>query len=60
MEVEYEKFKNRGGFVWCGAVVLQLCSGIGLRGGRVCLDNLKQVLSDKLLRFMPLPLSAVV
>jgi hypothetical protein len=30
------------------------------RGGRVCLDNLKQVLSDKLLRFMPLPLSAVV
>jgi hypothetical protein len=30
------------------------------RGGRVCLDNLKQFLSDKLLRFMPLPLSAVV
>jgi len=30
------------------------------RGGRVCLNNLKQVLSDKLLRFMPLPLSAVV
>ena len=29
-------------------------------GGRVCLNNLKQVLSDKLLRFMPLPLSAVV
>jgi hypothetical protein len=30
------------------------------RGGWVCLDNLKQFLSDKLLRFMPLPLSAVV
>jgi hypothetical protein len=30
------------------------------RGGRVCLDNLKHFLSDKLLRFMPLPLSEVV
>ena len=30
------------------------------RGGRVCLDNLKQFLSDKLPRFMPLPASEVV
>jgi predicted secreted protein len=34
--------------------------GTADRGGWVCLDNLKQFLSDKLLRFMPLPLSAVV
>ncbi len=31
-----------------------------LRGGRVCLDNLKQFLSDKLPCFMPLPASEVV
>ena len=30
------------------------------RGGRVCLDNLKQFLSDKLLQLMPLPVSEVV
>jgi hypothetical protein len=30
------------------------------KGGRVCLDNLKQFLSDKLLRLMPLPASEVV
>jgi hypothetical protein len=27
------------------------------RGSRVCLDNMKQFLSDKLPRFMPLPAS---
>jgi hypothetical protein len=30
------------------------------RGGRVCLDNLKQFLSGKLLCLMPLPVSVVV
>ena len=30
------------------------------RGGRVCLDSLKQFLSDKLLCLMPLPAAAVV
>lgn len=30
------------------------------RGGRVCLDNLKQFLSGKLPWFMPLPQSVVV
>ena len=30
------------------------------RGGRVCLDSLKQFLSGKLLCLMPLPVSAVV
>ena len=30
------------------------------RGGRVCLDNLKEFLSDKLLSLMPLPVPQVV
>ena len=33
---------------------------IDIRGGRVCLDSLKQFLSGKLLCLMPLPVSAVV
>jgi len=40
---------------------LKLFSEISeLRSGLVCLDNLKQFLSDKLPRFMPLPSSEVV
>ena len=51
----------------CGALEHELTKGEirelfvsnVLRGGRVCLDSLKQFLSDKLLCLMPLPASEV-